>query len=122
MWKTGRKMDLQTRSGPKGGVSMLKAAFRIRVKVWLLLEELPALGRSRGEGAVPGALAISGNLDPRPPHDASRAGAETGRQRALCRHGELTSEPQNPAQFRRSGCPVERGHFELNLFLCLETK
>lgn len=32
MWKTGRKMDLQTRSGPKGGGSMLKAAFHIRIK------------------------------------------------------------------------------------------
>ena len=71
MWKTGRKMDLQTRSGPKGGVSMLKAAFHIRVKVWFPLEELPALGRSRrGGGRSLGALAISGNLDPRPPRDS----------------------------------------------------
>lgn len=37
----------------------------------------------------------------------SGAGAEADRQRALCRHGELTSQSQDPAQFRRIECPVK---------------
>lgn len=73
-------------------------------------KSLVATGRIPIPWKIPGVPAGS-HLKREPGSKAastpSGAGAEAGRQRALCRHGELASQSQDPAQFRRNECPVK---------------